>query len=82
MTTWRVNLTRSEIEVIDMTIPQWRVRLAQQPKEALPTRVRVYIGSSYREFTPEDARQIADRLHDLADRIDELERGAKCPSNE
>lgn len=65
-----------------MTIPQWRVRLAQQPHEALPTRIRVQIGSSFREFGPVDARQIADRLHDLADRIDELERGAKCQSND
>lgn len=63
-------------------IPQWKARLAQQPQEALPSRIRVHIGSSFREFGPDEARQIADRLHDLADRIEELERGAKCQSND
>lgn len=57
---------------------QWRIRLAQQPHKALPTQIRVQIGSSFREFGPVDARQIADRLHDLADRIEQLEQEAKC----
>lgn len=65
-----------------MSIPQWKIRLAQQPQEALPSRIRVSIGGLFREFNPGEARQIADRLHDLADRIEELEQGAKCQSND
>lgn len=35
-------------------IPQWKIRLAQQPHEALPTRIRVQVGSSFRDFGPVD----------------------------
>lgn len=51
-------------------IPPWRIRLTQRTRDEKALRICISIGSSYREFGADDARQIADRLHDLADRVD------------
>lgn len=66
-------------------IPPWRIRLTQRTRSEKSLRICISIGSSYREFTPDDARQIADRLHDLADRIDSEQsadavREVACPT--
>lgn len=55
-------------------IPPWRIRLTQRTRSEKALRICISIGSSYREFTPDDARQIADRLHDLADHTEQLQR--------
>ena len=52
----------------------WRVRYAPNKGSARPTRVRVTIGSEHRDLFPTEARQIADRLHDMCDRIEQDQR--------
>ena len=48
----------------------WRVRFAPNRGTAHPTRIRITIGGTHRDFPPADARAVADRLHDLADTIE------------
>ncbi|MCT1601884.1 hypothetical protein M3E18_03270 [Kocuria sp. p3-SID1433] len=53
-----------------MSTPAWRVRFAPARGTENPTQIRVKLGNRFRDFSPADARAIADRLHDLADRIE------------
>lgn len=52
-----------------MTAP-WRVRFAPNKGTAHPGRIRIVIGAAHRDFSPADARAVADRIHDLCDRIE------------
>lgn len=52
----------------------WRVRFAPHRGTEHPTNIRITIGATHRDFPPADARAVADRLHDLADRIENDER--------
>lgn len=59
--------------------PAWRACFAPQDKgsaEPKPTRIRIRIGNVHRDIPATDARAVADRLHDLCDRIEEWQRDA------
>lgn len=53
-----------------MTPLPWRVRFAPHKGTEHPTRLRITIGGTHRDFPAADARAVADRLHDLADQIE------------
>lgn len=57
-----------------MIPPRWRVCLAPVSRACRVRRVRVSIGGRFRDFPAADARAVADRIHDVCDRIETQER--------
>lgn len=49
-------------------VPQLRIRQAPPRAPQQPPKVRISIGTAYRDLPLIDARHVADRIHDVCDR--------------